>query len=202
MKLFNKQQYLIVFAIINLCGSALHSQEDAPSQKLYFKNEMTINLLDLIVAGTLNLEYERFLPKQQSVLLSVNLFDTYGYYDVGYIDTNKAFSVQGAYRFYFSSKDNYSGFYFYPLAKLRWGELTIGDSYYLIDENGDETISSDYSYDIDGLGIGFGLGHTWLIKDKITFNINGQVARDLSDSDNRDFDQIEVRFNVGVGYRF
>ena len=193
----------ILSSIILTCFTilVLNSQESQDNQSADNrpKNEITTNFLDLVVAGTLNFNYERFVNQNQSLVLSVNLFDTYGYYDVSYIEENGAFSFQLAYTIYFSNNEN-SGFYFYPMAKYRTGKITVDDGYGFFDE---EIALFEYTYDIEGFALGFGLGYKWLFKNKFVLNINVQIARNLSEFNDSDYlSDVEPRFGINFGYRF
>lgn len=163
------------------------------------KSEISTNLLDLVVAGTLNVNYERLFDKNQSFNVSVNFFDTYGYYDAGEIDKSTAFSLKVAYLIYFSKEKDHEGFFFYPQLKLRTGEVTIDNYYYYGD---DVDVDESYSYDVGGVSAGFGLGHKWMFSNKFTLTLNGDIARNLGNFDTDYLSNLELRFGVNFGYRF
>jgi hypothetical protein len=163
------------------------------------KSEISTNLLDLVVAGTLNVNYERLFNKNQSLYLGVNFFDTYAYYDAGEIDSSSAFTFKVAYFIYFSKEKDHSGFFFYPQLKLRTGEVTIDDYFYYGD---DVSVDENFSYDVSGVSAGFGLGHKWMFSNKFTLTLNGDIARNLGNFDTDYLSDIELRFGVNFGYRF
>ena len=66
------------------------------------KHEISTNLFDLVVAGSLNVNYERLFEKNQSLFIGATFFDTYGYYDAGYLKSSNAVSLKAAYMIYFS----------------------------------------------------------------------------------------------------
>ncbi|MCA0152178.1 hypothetical protein [Winogradskyella vincentii] len=177
-----------------------NAQEDKNSNTLA-KNEISVNLLDLVVAGTLGVNYERLFDNNQSLLIGANFFDTYGYYDAGYIEDNSAFSLEAAFLIYFSKEKDHHGFFFYPQLKFRTGEITV-DDYYYYDIATETDVNEEYTYDIGGASAGFGIGHKWVFNNKITLMLNGDIARNLGNFDDDYLDNIEVRFSVNFGYRF
>ena len=94
------------------------------------KHEISSNLFDLVVAGSLNVNYEHLFAKNQSLFLGVTFFDTYGYYDAGYLKSSNAVSLKAAYMIYFSKQKDHEGFYFYPQLKARTGEVVLDDYIY------------------------------------------------------------------------
>jgi hypothetical protein len=183
---------VMVFSLLTINGQ--EALDEVPN-----KSEISTNLLDLVVAGTLNVNYERLFNKNQSLYLGVNFFDTYAYYDVGEIDSSSAFTLKVAYFIYFSKEKDHSGFFFYPQLKLRTGEVTIDDYFYYGD---DVSVDENFSYDVSGVSAGFGLGHKWMFSNKFTLTLNGDIARNLGNFDTDYLSDIELRFGVNFGYRF
>jgi hypothetical protein len=190
----------LLVALMLLSVSISNAQE--PSDDSPKTSEISTNLLDLVVAGTLNVNYERLFQKNQSLLLSVNFFDTYGYYDVGYIENNSAFSFRAAYLIYFSKEKDHAGFFFYPQVKFRTGDITVDDGYIYYDGETDMYLEDEYTYDVGGVSAGFGLGHKWMFSNKFTLSLNGDIARNLGNFETDYLSSIEVRFGVNLGYRF
>lgn len=187
----------VLFILVLLNTNA---QEDKNSNTLA-KNEISVNLLDLVLAGTLGVNYERLFDNNQSLFIGANVFDTYGYYDAGYIEDNSAFSLKAAFLIYFSKEKDHHGFFFYPQLKLRTGEITT-DDYYYYDIATETDVNEEFIYDIGGASAGFGIGHKWVFNNKITLMLNGDIARNLGNFDDDYLDNIEVRFSVNFGYRF
>lgn len=188
---------IVLFILVLLNTNA---QEDKNSNTLA-KNEISVNLLDLVLAGTLGVNYERLFDNNQSLFIGANVFDTYGYYDAGYIEDNSAFSLEAAFLIYFSKEKDHHGFFFYPQLKLRTGEITT-DDYYYYDIATETDVNEEFIYDIGGASAGFGIGHKWVFNNKITLMLNGDIARNLGNLDDDYLDNIEVRFSVNFGYRF
>ncbi len=189
--ILNVALLLSVFAV-----NAQELTDEAPK-----KSEISTNLLDLVVAGTLNVNYERLFDKNQSLLISANFFDTYGYYDAGYIEKSNALSFKAAYLIYFSKEKEHAGFFFYPQLKVRTGEITV-EEYYYYDYENETSIEEEYTYDVDGFSAGFGIGHKWMFSNKFTLTLYGDIARNLGNFDTDYLENIELRFGVNFGYRF
>lgn len=178
----------------------MNAQEAVNPQATNSKNEITSNLFDLVTAGSFNITYDRLFENNQALSLSATFFDTYGYVDVGYIEDNSAFTFEAAYKIYFSSHKEHAGFFFYPLLKVRTGEITVDDyGYYNFDG---EFINEEYTYDLGGFSAGFGLGHQWVFNDKFTLGVNGDIARSLGNFDTDYLGEVEFKFGVNFGVRF
>ena len=184
-----------------MCCASLLSFSQEMEQDLPKQSEISSNLLDLVVAGSLNVNYERLFENNQSLFVGLTFFDTYGYYDVGYIEKTTAISLKAAYHIYFSSKKQHAGFFFYPQVRLRTGEVTV-DQYNYYDFETDTYIQEDFTYDVGGVSAGFGIGHKWMFKNKFTLNISGEIARNLGNVNTEYIDNLELRFGVILGYRF
>ena len=193
-----KKSLVAIALLFFVLSTNAQSQEDDTVKK----SEISTNLLDLVVAGTLNINYEHLFSKNQSLFIGANFFDTYGYYDAGYLDKSTAISLKAAYLIYFSSEKDHAGFFFYPQLKVRTGEVTVDDGYYYYDGEDDSYFEDKYVYDVDGISAGFGIGHKWMFNNKFTLTLNGDIARNLGDFDTDYLDNIELRFGVNFGYRF
>ena len=190
---------IIIIALVLFSSVLSFSQESTEVQ--IRQNELSTNLLDLVAAGSLNITYERLLKNNQSLIASATLFDTFAYYDVGYIEKNSAFSLKVAYAIYFSKSKDHAGFFFYPFLKARAGEIEVED-YTIYDYNTDSSYTEYSKYDINGVAVGFGLGHKWVFNDKISLSLNGELAITLGNVDDYHIDELEARFGVNFGFRF
>ncbi|MGB6269502.1 MAG: hypothetical protein WBF67_10895 [Olleya sp.] len=189
---------ILLFALLLISFYGFSQDEMEPLSK---KNELSSNLFDLVIAGSFNVNYERYLDKNQSLFIGATFFDTYAYYDSGNLKDSNAISIKAAYIVYFSKKKDHAGFFFYPQAKFRTGTVTV-DNYYYYDFNDETTIEQDFSYDVDGFSLGFGLGHKWVFNDKFTLGINAEIARNLGNFDDNYLDNVEPRFGIVFGVRF
>lgn len=189
------------FIIAAIFFVSLFSFSQDTDENLLKKNEISSNLLDLVVAGSLNVNYERMFDKNQSLFVGVTFFDTYGYYDAGYLEKTTAVSLKAGYLIYFSKVKKHAGFFFYPQIRLRTGEVTT-DYYGYYDDISDNFVEEEFTYDVGGVGAGFGLGHKWLFNNKFTLNVSGDIARNLGNIDTDYLSNVELRFGVILGYRF
>lgn len=164
------------------------------------KNEISTNMLDLVIAGSLNFNYERLFDNNQSLFVGVTFFDTYGYYDAGAIDDSDAITLKVAYQIYFSKNKEHAGFFFYPQVRFRTGEVTVDDYYFFSID--DESNTDQFSYDTAGVGVGFGLGYKWTFRNRFSLTLNGEIARNLGNFDDDYLSEVEGRFGVIFGYRF
>ena len=195
--------------ILLLCACAMgysaFAQQKDDSETRLVKNEISSNILDLVIAGSLNVTYERMLNNNISLAGSATFFDTYGYYDAGYLESTNAFSFRASANFYVSKRRQFEGLYFYPLLKVRAGEVTSDYDVFIYDDNGNYLQTNRRSYDIGGFSAGVGLGNKWVIQDKLTVTVFGEVARNLGsdlERQNADLGNVEPRFGINFGYRF
>lgn len=195
--------------ILLLCACAMGysaiAQTNDDSETRLVKNEISSNLLDLVIAGSLNVTYERMLNNNISLAGSATFFDTYGYYDAGFLESTNAFSFRASANFYVSKRRQYEGLYFYPLLKFRTGTVTAEDEIFISNGQNGSFVSVDRPYDIGGFAAGLGLGNKWVIQDKITVTVFGEVARNLGGDINDGFGEVgnvEPRFGINFGYRF
>lgn len=195
--------------ILILCACAMGysavAQQKDDSETRLVKNEISSNILDLVIAGSLNVTYERMLDNNISLAGSATFFDTYGYYDAGYLESTNAFSFRASANFYVSKRRQFEGLYFYPLLKVRTGEVTSDYDVFIYDDQGNFTQTNRRNYDVGGFSAGVGLGNKWVIQDKFTVSVFGEVARNLGgdlDRQNADLGNVEPRFGINFGYRF
>lgn len=195
--------------ILLLCACAMgysaYAQQKDDSETRLVKNEISSNILDLVIAGSLNVTYERMLDNNISLAGSATFFDTYGYYDAGYLESTNAFSFRASANFYVSKRRQFEGLYFYPLLKVRTGEVTSDYDVFIYDDQGNFTQTNRRNYDVGGFSAGVGLGNKWVIQDKFTVSVFGEVARNLGgnlDRQNADLGNVEPRFGINFGYRF
>jgi len=165
--------------------------------------EIKSNLFDLVVGSSVNVGYEYFLKGNQSLQVDVTAFDTFSYFDAGYMEKNNLFSLQASYNIYFSKSKAHHGFVFYPFAKFRTGTQEVEDSLTY------NPITGSYSFatgknDLSGFEVGFGLGHKWLFNDRISLGVGSQLGRNLtSDSEFRNnYSDLNFKANVTLGVRF
>lgn len=189
---------ILLLTMVLLFGWSMNAQETASDT--IKRNELSTNLLDLVVAGSLNFNYERLFDNNQSLFAGITFFDTYGYYDAGSIDNSNAITLKLAYQIYFSKNKQHAGFFFYPQVRFRTGEVTVDDFFFFSVD--DQSNIEQFKYDTAGIGVGFGIGHKWTFKNRFTLTLNGEIARNLGNFDDDYLSEVEGRFGVIFGYRF
>lgn len=170
--------------LVLLCLSLFTIGYSQETQKVDFpKNEIKGNAL-FLVAGALEVTYERIINEESAV--GVSLFLPYD----NEIDVN--FSLTPYYRFYFGNKPA-AGFFVEGFGMLN----SYDDSIYTYINN-----SSNYE-DVTrtDFALGFGLGAKWITRKGFVFEINGGVGRNLFNSSDSDF-EIVGRGGITLGYRF
>ncbi len=194
---------LVAFALGTINVTAQKASDD--DVKPEFKNEISTNVFDLVVGGSLNVNYEYLMKDNQSFLVGLTAFDTYAYYDAGFLEESNAVSLRAAWVIYTSRYEKHGGFHFYPMLKFRTGEVTTDDVVFIENSQGDVVESNSNTYDIGGFSAGFGLGYKWVVSDKFTISTNFELTRNLGgnlESENADLGIVEPRLGVNFGYRF
>lgn len=188
----------VLFLLISLTS---FSQETvAENEPIYkrdiAKNELSIGALNLVLAGALDVAYERILSPHSSwaieaFILALDRDND----DVGYV-YSKDVSLTGKYKYFFGDRSAW-GFYVNGLAMISSGEYD-NDDYYVYDENGTAIYRNDAKNYTD-LALGFGLGGKFVAKQGFVFDLSTGIGRNLFNSDSP---TIVGQFNANLGYRF
>lgn len=153
------------------------------------KHEVKWNVLNTITLASVEVGYEYFIDRSQSVgaeLLINDVFNMSWNRQAKDFDTH---SVQLSYNFYPDSKPDGAGFSVSPVMKVRFGSYQ-------------ETDDSP-KVDMDSFILGMGLGYKWTLEDKFTFGPYGMIGRNFSDEVREVFDTpVEFNLGFGVGYKF
>ncbi|WP_415582429.1 DUF3575 domain-containing protein [Flavobacterium longum] len=169
-----------IFVLLACCGM-LHAQTN--------KHEIKWNVLNTITLASVEVGYEYFLDKSQSVGVELLLNDSFNMSWNRQAKDFKTNSIQLSYNFYTGKSDDASGLVITPIAKFRFGTYQETDS--------------SVEVDMDSFILGIGMGYKWNMSDKFTFGPYGMIGRNFSEEVRETFDN-PVEFNVGfgVGYRF
>ena len=175
------------------------AQEEIENLGEIHKNEIAINVFDFVVAGAVEVQYERFLERNQSLQFNATLFDNYGYWEVGdNMHNNKTHSLAAAYRFYIGRKEH-SGVFFYPYAKYMFGTQEVENFWY--PENGNSQLRNQ-EVDMNNLSLGFGLGYKWLFSQRYTLGLDASIGRTFDEEIKNSFSEVEFKMGVSFGVRF
>ncbi len=172
----------------------LFSQEDGATSKV---NEVKVNFLNIITISSVEVGYERFFGRDQSVGFDVFVNDRFSYFPERGVKS-KSFnttSVALSYNFYFSDTKPGAGYYLTPFFKYRFGNYTQLKP----DLSG---FMMPYKVDITSPILGIGMGYKFLFAKKLTVSANASIARNFNKDLEVDFWTIEPNASISVGYRF
>lgn len=152
-------------------------------------NEVKLNFLNLIILGSVEVGYEKFLSDDTALDLQVHLNDRFGYNSQKDDKNYKTNSVQASMNFYFGDNPN-GRIYIYPLAKLRFGDF-------------EETIDGDVvTTNMNAFIFGGGAGYKWEMSENFAFGPYASIARGFSSEVSDRFSTIEINAGFSLGYRF
>lgn len=154
-----------------------------------FDNEIKLNFLNLIVLGSFEVGYERFLSESHSLDLQVHINDRFGYNSEDDGKTYKTNSIQTGMNFYFGNKPS-GRFHVYPFLKFRFGDF---------EEAGDAAIITT---DMTAFILGAGFGYKWEVSEHFAFGPYASIARNFSEAVSDKFTAIEPNAGFSLGYRF
>ncbi len=156
------------------------------------KNDILADPFLLIAVPLANVSYERLIAKDMGIGINamITLSDE--------VDDFKQFSP---YFRYYMGKKYASGFFFEGFVPV----TLQNDAYYSYRY---DDITNTYSYVNDAknnsttVGIGFGVGGKWIIKDRLVIEASGGIARRFGNFDKYDISPVTGKIMGGVGYRF
>lgn len=152
-------------------------------------NEIKVNFLNLIIFGSVEVGYEKFLSDDHSLDLQVHINDRFGFNSQGGDKNYKTNSVQASMNFYFGDNSN-GRFFVYPLAKLRFGDFEETD--------GGEVVTTN----MNAFMFGAGGGYKWEFSENFAFGPYVSVVRGFSDEVADRFSRVELNGGFSLGYRF
>lgn len=155
-----------------------------------FNNEVKVNFLNLILYGTFEVGYERYLSYDHSLEFKGFINDRFGFNSEGKGKKYKTNSVQASMNFYFGENET-GRFYLFPLAKIRFGDFEEPD-----DNGGIMTT------DMTAFILGAGAGYKWELSKNFAFGPYASVGRNFSDEVTDRFTGIEFNAGFNLGYRF
>ena len=153
-----------------------------------YKNEVKLNILNVIVRPSVELGYEYYLDDNQSVEGELMFLDKFSYWPKR---SNKfsATSFKVGYNYYFDSSDAV-GFYINPFLKTRFGKFT------------EEKDGVDVETKLNAFIIGVGVGYTWVFNSKFVVAPYANIGRNFSKPVNERFWAVEPNAGVRLGFRF
>ena len=153
-----------------------------------YKNEVKLNILNVIVRPSIELGYEYYLDDNQSVDAELMFLDKFSYWPKR---SNKfsATSFKVGYNYYFDSSDAV-GFYLNPFLKTRFGKFT------------EEVNGLDVETKLNAFIIGVGVGYTWVFNSKFVVAPYANIARGFNNEVNKEYLAVEPNAGVRLGFRF
>ena len=153
-----------------------------------YKNEVKLNILNVIVRPSIELGYEYYLDDNQSVDAELMLLDRFSYWSKNG-GKFSATSFKVGYNYYFDSSDAV-GFYINPFLKTRFGKFT------------EEKDGVDVETKLNAFIIGVGVGYTWVFNSKFVVAPYANLGRNFSKPVNERFWAVEPNAGVRLGFRF
>lgn len=179
--------FLALFLTAGLCSA--QTADVAEKQR---KNDIVTDPVLLIAVPLANISYERLISENKGVGINAMMF----------LDRKEDRFTQFSayYRMYFGKKYA-SGFFlegFIPVT------TNSNDDYnYVYEETtGFYYTSSVNKRSITTVGIGFGVGGKWVLRNNLVIEASGGLARRFGDRDNYYFEEVTGKIMGGIGYRF
>lgn len=182
-----KKTILPLISIFFLMSTVTFAQTE--TNKNYSKGEVKINFLNTILLGSVELGYEHFIAKNQSIGFETHFNDRFSYVSAKGSKKFDATSIQASYNFYFEG-DKADKVYVFPFLKFRFGEYTEASDGLLNVTN------------MNSFLLGLGGGYKWVFNDKFAFGPYASIARGFSSEVNDTFFAVEFKAGISVGFRF
>jgi hypothetical protein len=155
-----------------------------------FENELKFNFLNLILLGSFEIGYERYLSESHSLEFQVLANDRFGFNSEGNGKKYKTNSAMTALNFYFGNKPS-GRFHIYPFAKIRFGDFE------------EPTPSGGViTTDMTSFMLGAGFGYKWEVSEHFAFGPYASIARGFGEAANERFAPVELNGGFSLGYRF
>jgi len=165
---------LLLFASLSLFAQKNNYQE------VLSKNELKINMSNLIGFKWLDIGYERILNEESSIGIGT-LFSLDSSSEG--LDEYRTFSITPYYRHFFSSKYA-QGFFVEAFTMLHTGE---------------DYFSNEYKQNYTDLAVGISVGKKWVSRRGFVAEIYAGIGRDMFDQSDL---EVVGRGGVSIGYRF
>lgn len=160
----------------------------------YPKHEVKLNILNTIAIGSVEIGYEHFIEKQQSLEAELLINDRFSYHSESGSREFKTHSFKIGYNYYFEEGKNGAGIYTNPFAKYRFGNFEQRFS-----ENNIETLTK---LDMGSFIMGIGIGYKFNTGDKFTIAPFANIARNFKSAVEERFSALEINAGINIGFRF
>ncbi|MCH7402697.1 DUF3575 domain-containing protein [Belliella kenyensis] len=178
---------VLALSFVSTVGFAQGMSQDVRDHSI---GEVKLNFLNTILLGSVELGYEHFIGRDQSISVEGHFNDRFGYVSTSDGRDFNATALQVAYNFYFDSPTQ-GQMYVFPFFKYRFGDFT-------------ETVaqSAPLVTNLNSAILGLGGGYKWVFNEQFAMGPYASIARGFgSDAANR-FSAIEFKAGFSIGYRF
>ncbi|WP_299527440.1 DUF3575 domain-containing protein [uncultured Lutibacter sp.] len=189
---------ITLLAILFITSLSLFAQENNYQEDLS-KNELKINMSNLIGFKFFDVGYERILNEESTIGVNL-LFNLDKDSDAASLDEYRTFSITPYYRQFFSNKYA-QGFFIEAFTMLHTAKDYYYYTYDYYDPNTD-TYHGDNGSDSDkytDFAVGISAGGKWVTKRGFVAEIYLGIGRDLLGNSD---DEVVGRGGVAIGYRF
>jgi len=180
----------ILFGLSLIFGTfAIQAQETTEKKR---KNDILADPILLIAVPLANVSYERLISENKGIGINamINLDR----------ETDRFTQFSAFYRIYFGKKYA-SGFFLEGFIPVTTESNDIY-TYNYDNINGYYYTSSVKKGNFTTVGIGFGVGGKWVMKNNLVIEASGGIARRFGDRDNHYFEEVTGKIMGGIGYRF
>ena len=179
--------FTIFTVLFSLRAQERNSQQESGSER---KNDILADPILLISVPMINVSYERLIS--QNMGIGVNAMITLN------DDVDDFRQVSPYFRYYLGRKYA-SGFFFEGFVPIT---NSLTEVYTEINENNYYSYNYAGDQNITTVGVGFGVGGKWVIKDKLVIEASGGIARRFGDFNKYNTGGVTGKIMAGIGYRF
>ncbi|MGB7841253.1 MAG: hypothetical protein WBL21_00575 [Salinimicrobium sp.] len=195
-----KKHTLVLLLFFISFHSFAQEFEEELYQRDLAKNEVNLNVLNVLVFGALDLGYERVLDNNTTIGLQLfsKVFNKNEGEDVDLSKVYaKDFSLTSKFKYFFDEQATASGFY-----ALAFGMISDGTNEKTVeitDPGTGKTTKVDKDLDYTDFALGFGVGGKFVAKQGFLLDVSFGLGRNLFNKDSPD---IVILPAINVGYRF
>lgn len=195
-----RKNTLILLLFFTCFQSFAQDVQENIYQRDIAKNELNLNVLNVLVFGALDIGYERVLDNNTTIGLQLfsKVFNKNEGEDVDLSKVYaKDFSLTSKFKYFFDDQATASGFYAMGFGMISDGtnEKTIK----VTDPETDKTSKVDVDRDYTDFALGFGVGGKFVAKQGFLLDVSFGLGRNLFHKDSPD---IVILPAINVGYRF
>jgi hypothetical protein len=155
----------------------------------YPENEVKYNILNTMLVASVEVGYERFVDRNQSIDFEFMINDRFNYQSESGSRKFNTNAIKLGYNYYFG-EGNGNGLYANPFVKYRFGDFT-------------ETKEGiNLETDMNSFILGLGAGYKWNSGDKFVFGPYATIGRNFGKESSDRFQGVDFNAGISIGYRF